>query len=86
MVGEMTNYLKDVLHNPFDDRSRKMVIYRMEDGARVSGEWFHGPGTDDRDYYWVKDYRAFIKSASVPPKISPRQDPRTVGPNGADKE
>jgi len=69
MVGEMTSHMKDILHNPFDDWTTTMVIYRMEDGARVSGEWFPGPGTDDRGYYWVKDYRAFIKGASVPPKI-----------------
>jgi hypothetical protein len=79
MVGEMSNYLMDVLHNPLDDRTRKMVIYRMDDGARVSGEWFAGPGTDDRGYYWVKDYRAFIKGASIPPRINLSEDPSSIG-------
>ena len=71
MVAEMKNYALDILHNPFDDRTRKMVIYRLEDGAKLSGEWFPGPGIADRGYYWVKDHRAFLKGASSHPTISP---------------
>jgi Tol biopolymer transport system component len=68
MAAEDRTVAYDVLHGGlFDDRTRKMVIYRLGDGTAVSGNWFAGPGLGDYGYFWVKNYRAVLNSAAVPP-------------------
>ena len=70
MAAEDRTLAYDVMHGGlFDDKTRKMVIYRLADGATVAGNWFAGPGFTDYGYFWVKDYRAFLHSAAIKPEI-----------------
>jgi WD40 repeat protein len=73
MVTERRNGATSFLLNPFEGRTLKMVIYRIEDGASVSFDTLSAPGSNDAGYYWVKDYRAVIKRAAVAPNISFRE-------------
>jgi Tol biopolymer transport system component len=48
-----------------------MLIYRISDGASLERFWFFFYGEDDRGYYWISDYRAFLKAAALPPVVKP---------------
>lgn len=55
----------------FDDSPFIMLIYRISDGASLERFWFFFDGENDRGYYWISDYRAFLKSAALPPVVKP---------------
>ena len=73
MVSQLRSIILDLLENPFEDRTFKLAIYRIDDGATVSDD-IRTSGVDDTGFYWVTDYRAFLKGASVPPKIRLDED------------
>ena len=65
MLAQDHTLAYDVLHGGLlADKTRKMVIYRIEDGATLSGDWFAGPGLGDYGYFWVSDYRVLLKGAA----------------------
>jgi hypothetical protein len=53
------------------DAPRKIVIYRLEDGANLDRIWFPAFGGSDRGYFWISDYRAFLKRALLPMLVKP---------------
>jgi len=77
MFAESHAFVHDLINSSWmtDDATRKMVIYRIEDGATVSGDWLGVQGAGDHGYCWVKDYRAFLKAASVPLTVHVCQQP-----------
>jgi hypothetical protein len=70
-VGFWGTILRDCLSSLLDDEPRKIVIYRLDDGAIFDHDWFPMYGEDDRGYFWVKDYRDFLKRASIPSVVKP---------------
>jgi hypothetical protein len=72
MAAEERSAAYDFMHgNLLGDKTRNMVIYRLQDGAFVSGDWFPGPGIGDYGYFWVRDWKTFVMNAGKPPAIRP---------------
>jgi hypothetical protein len=45
-----------------------MLICRLKDGERTSS-YIDATGVSDLGFFWVEDYRAYLKWASTAPKI-----------------
>jgi hypothetical protein len=74
MAAQRVGFLESLFRGGFSldvDQPRKIVIYRLEDGTSSDRSWFPAFGENDRGYYWVSDYRAFLRSAMLPPTVKP---------------
>lgn len=69
MAAQQVGLFEEIIHGAFDplsDAPSKIMISRIEDGATSDKLWFPAYGEDDRGYYWITNYQAFLKQAQRP--------------------
>lgn len=69
MLSEPVGFFSNVLHLRDIMTTGEMIVLRIEDGATVNVTSVYDPGIDDRLFYWVADYRTFLKSAAIQPSL-----------------
>lgn len=71
MFAEPLGPVSNLIHgrNPLLGPRAQMVIESVRDRSTVAVHFFEAEGIDDRGFYWVPDYRAFMRSASERPVI-----------------
>lgn len=69
--AEPLGLISNVLHgrNPLSGAPAQMVVERIEDHATAVIYLFQFEGIDDRGFYWIPDYRAFMPTASNFPAL-----------------
>jgi WD40 repeat protein len=70
MLSEEVGFFSNLFHWRDIFTVGDMLVLRVEDGATAHVEWEYDPGIDDSRFYWVSDYRAFLKAVSIRPSIN----------------
>jgi hypothetical protein len=70
MLSEPVGFLSNLLHWRDILIDGEMIVLRIDDGAAAHVEWEYDLGIDDHGFYWVSNYRVFLKAASIRPSIS----------------
>ena len=74
MASQKVGVFEEIIHWNLDltsDAPAKILISRIEDGATTDKLWFPTYGEDDRGYYWITNYQAFLKEAMRPIAVKP---------------
>jgi Tol biopolymer transport system component len=71
MVVEPLGMVSNLLHgrSPILGPSAQMIVERVEDHATTTVGLIDFKGDDDRGFYWIPDYPAFIRAATALPVI-----------------
>lgn len=71
MFSEKTRFLSNILQGyPVLGPSASMVVYSPIDKQSFPVLKFSFKGGDDRGFFWIKDYQAFLAGASIPVNIT----------------
>jgi WD40-like Beta Propeller Repeat len=64
--GEAVGFWSNVLHGRFPilGPTGQIVVYRIADKSSVPAFWFGFKGGPNGGFFWVKDYRSFLKNAA----------------------
>jgi hypothetical protein len=72
MVAEPLGPISNLLHgrNPILGPTAQMLVERIDDHATTVVYLFQPEGFWDGGFYWIPDYRAFMRAASNAPVIT----------------
>ena len=70
MASQQVGLFEEIIHGAFDpmsDALRKVLLYRLEDGAISDRLWLPMYAQNDRGFFWITNYQAFLKGRCFRP-------------------